>query len=304
MTYCLGLCLDDGLVFASDSRTNAGVDYVTTYSKMHVFTPAPDRLFVILSAGNLATTQEVMNHIQRDMDYPSGTTNLANVRYLFEAAEYVGRISLQVQQEHNAALASAGVSGETTLLIGGQIQGQAHGLMLIYPQGNYITASAETPYLQIGESKYGKPALDRIAEPGMSLEQGAQLVLVSLDATTRSNITVGPPFEVAVYERDTLTLRNRCKFDERDPYLIQVRETWNEGIREGFSKLPKFNWNDKPADLDSPGQAVAQCQIVNQQTGVADPNQPAVISDPSLNAQNEIDSPVQTPGFGKPQTMG
>ena len=113
MTYCVGLCLDEGLVFASDSRTNAGVDYVTTYSKMHVFTPAPDRLFVMLSAGNLGTTQEVVNHIQRDLDYPDGGPNLATVRYLFEAAEYVGQVSLSVQQSHGAALASSGVSGET-----------------------------------------------------------------------------------------------------------------------------------------------------------------------------------------------
>ncbi len=295
MTYCLGLCLDEGLVVASDSRTNAGVDYVTTYSKMHVFTPASDRLFIILSAGNLATTQEVMNHIQRDLDFPTGAPNLANVRYLFEAAEYVGQISLQVQQEHNAALASAGVSGETTLLLGGQIQGHPHGLMMIYPQGNYITASPETPYLQIGESKYGKPALDRIAEPGLSLDQGAQLVLVSLDATTRSNITVGPPFEVAVYQRDAMILRDRCKFDERNPYLIQVRETWNEGIRKGFSKLPPFNWDHKTAEADSPNQAVAQCQISNQQSGFVDPD-----PNPAASAVE----PIQTPGIGKPQTMG
>ena len=175
MTYCVGLCLDEGLVFASDSRTNAGVDYVTTYSKMHIFTPAPDRLFVILSAGNLGITQEVVNHIQRDLDYPADGPNLANVRYLFEAAEYVGQVSLQVQQAHGAALASSGVSGETTLLLGGQIAGQQHGLMLIYPQGNYITASHQTPYLQIGESKYGKPAIDRIVSPQLSLNQGARL---------------------------------------------------------------------------------------------------------------------------------
>ncbi len=266
MTYCLGMCLNEGVVFASDSRTNAGVDYVTTYSKMHVFTPGTDRLFVILSAGNLATTQEVMNHIQRDLDYPSGAPNLASVRYLFEAAEYVGRISQQVQQEHNAALVSAGVSGETTLLLGGQILGQPHGLMLIYPQGNYITASPETPYLQIGESKYGKPALDRIAHPDLSLEQGAQLSLVSLDATTRSNITVGPPFEVAVYDRDSLVLRHRCKFEERNPYLMQLRESWNENIRAGFARLPAFNWASQANGAD--GAATAQCQPADPQPAV------------------------------------
>lgn len=248
MTYCVGLSLEDGLVFASDSRTNAGVDYVTTYSKMHVFTPSPDRLFVLLSAGNLATTQEVVNHIQRDLDYPAGGPNLANVRYLFEAAEYVGAVSLSVQKEHSPALAQSGVSGETTLLIGGQIAGQPHGLMLIYPQGNYITSSPETPYLQIGESKYGKPALDRIVHPGLSLNQGARLALVSLDATTRSNITVGPPFELATYEKDSLTLGYRCRFDADDKYLIRVREAWNNGIQEAFRNLPKFSWETAPSN--------------------------------------------------------
>lgn len=246
MTYCLGLSLDEGLVFASDSRTNAGVDYVSTYSKMHVFTPAPDRIFVILTAGNLATSQEVMNHLQRDLDHPTGAPNLLGVRYLFEAAEYVGRVSLQVQQEHSLALSSSGVSGETTLLVGGQIMGQAPGIMLVYPQGNYITASQETPYLQIGESKYGKPALDRIANPGLSLEEGAKLCLVSLDATTRSNITVGPPFEVAIYRKDTFALSCRCKFEERNAYLLGLREGWNEGIRNAFFNLPPIEWANPP----------------------------------------------------------
>ncbi len=258
MTYCLGLCLEEGLVFASDSRTNAGVDYVTTYSKMHVFNPTPERLFVILSAGNLATTQEVMNHIQRDLDYPPGHgTNLASVRYLFEAAEYVGAISLQVQQEHNNALAQSGVSGETTLIIGGQIAGQPHGLMLIYPQGNYINASPETPYLQIGESKYGKPALDRIVSPSLSLTEGARLCLVSLDATTRSNITVGPPFEVSLYKKESFAVSCRCTFDAQDPYLIQLRQAWNSGIRNAFLGLPVFDWEQQQS-LGLPLQQQAQ----------------------------------------------
>jgi len=246
MTYCVGLCLDEGLVFASDSRTNAGVDYVTTYSKMHIFTPSPDRLFVMLSAGNLGTTQEVVNHIQRDLDYPGGGPNLANVRYLFEAAEYVGQVSLQVQQSHSPALASSGVSGETTLLLGGQIAGQPHGLMLVYPQGNYITASHQTPYLQIGESKYGKPAIDRIVTPKLTLDQGARLCLVSLDGTARSNVTVGPPFEVATYRKDSFQMLCHCVFDERDAYLTEVRESWNNGIRAAFESLPLFEWEAEP----------------------------------------------------------
>jgi putative proteasome-type protease len=245
MTYCIALCLNDGLVFASDSRTNAGVDYVTIYSKMWTFQPAPDRLFVILTAGNLATTQEVMNHLQRDIDYPNGAPNLTTVRYLFEAAEYVGQVSQNVQQAHGAALAASGVSGETTLLLGGQIAGQPHGLIMIYPQGNYVAASAETPYLQIGESKYGKPALDRISRPDLSLAAGARLCLVSLDATARSNITVGPPFELAVYGRDALMLQQRCKFEERDAFLMQLREAWNQGIRAAFDALPLMPWEQR-----------------------------------------------------------
>lgn len=265
MTYCVGLSLDEGLVFASDSRTNAGVDYVTTYSKMHLFTPAPDRLFVILSAGNLATTQEVINHIQRDIDYPTGDISLANVKYLFEAAEYVGKISQQVQQIHSQAFTQSGVSGETTLLIGGQISGQPHGLIMIYPQGNYISSSPQTPYLQIGESKYGKPALDRISHPGLSLHEGARLALVSLDATTRSNITVGPPFEVATYHKDTMRLSSRCSFDEKDEYLIKIREDWNNGINQVFNNLPEYPDNKKPNQsvnhaTTTPAQAQAQAQ--------------------------------------------
>ena len=257
MTYCVGLLLDDGLVFASDSRTNAGVDYVTTYSKMHIFNPAPDRIFVILSAGNLATTQEVINHIQRDIDYPGSHGNLNSARYLFEVAEYIGRISQEVQQSHSAALAQVGVSGETTLLVGGQIAGQPHGLKLIYPQGNYIAASSETPYLQIGESKYGKPGMDRIVRHDLNLNEGARLCLVSLDATTRSNITVGPPFEVATYARDSLVIANRCRFTDQDPYLMTLRESWNNGINAAFRGLPEMDWNcpqSVPVMLGGPGQ--------------------------------------------------
>ncbi len=272
MTYCVGLRLNDGLVFASDSRTNAGVDYVTTYSKMHVFKPASDRIFVILSAGNLATTQEVINHIQRDIDYPTSQPNLLNARYLFEAAEYIGKISQNVQMEHNAALNLSGVSGETTLLLGGQITGQKHELILIYPQGNYIAASPETPYLQIGESKYGKPGLDRIVRSDLSLDEGARLCLVSLDATTRSNLTVGPPFEVATYIQDELKLNCHCTFAETDPYLKSLRKSWNDGINEVFQKLPAMVWSPQQQQStlpqnQQPNQQQQQEQPYRAQTG-------------------------------------
>ncbi len=254
MTYCLGLVLDQGLVVASDSRTNAGVDYVTTFSKLHVFTPAPDRIFMLLSAGNLATTQEVLNRIRRDLKQPGEDANLLSARYLFEAAEYVGKVSLGVQRDHGPALQQSGVSAETTLILGGQIAGEAHGLFLIYPQGNYFAASPETPYLQIGENKYGKPALDRIATPKLSLDDGARLCVVSLDATSRSNVTVGPPFEVAVYPKDSLMLSHRLKLEADSPLLKQMSQSWNLGIRNAFDNLPRFDWELSPPP---PGQPVA-----------------------------------------------
>jgi putative proteasome-type protease len=242
MTYCVGLVLEQGLVLASDSRTNAGVDYVTTFSKLHIFQPAPDRIFMLLSAGNLATTQEVLNRIRRDLRQAPEGIHLLNAHYLFEAAEYVGKVSLGVQRDHGPALSQSGVSAETTLILGGQIAGEPHALYLIYPQGNYFSASPETPYLQIGENKYGKPALDRIASPVLSLEDGARLCLVSLDATSRSNVTVGPPFEVAIYPRDSMQVSQRLKLEADSPVLEQLSRAWNIGIRNAFESLPPFDW--------------------------------------------------------------
>lgn len=242
---------------AADSRTNAGIDYVTTFSKLHCFQPAPDRLFVLLSAGNLATSQEVMNRIRRDLDQAQGgasvSPSLLTANYLFEAADYVGAISLEVQRRHGPALGQIGASAETTLILGGQIAGQPHGLYLIYPQGNYFAASRETCYLQIGENKYGKPALDRIATPELSLEDGARLCVVSLDATARSNVTVGPPYEVAIYARDTQVLAHRLKLTSGHPALHALSSSWNQGIRSVFDGLPRFDWEamgDAPQRVD------------------------------------------------------
>jgi putative proteasome-type protease len=252
MTYCVGLCLDQGLVMASDSRTNAGVDAISSYSKLHLFQPAPDRIFVLMAAGNLATTREVLDRIRRDLDQavnprPSpyqgapGAT-LLSINYLFEAATYVGQLTLAVQNEQGPAVRQAGASPEATFLLGGQIAGQPHGLFLIYPQGNAIAASPETPYLQIGEHKFGKPALDLIAHPGLSLEDGARLCLVSLEGTARSNLTVAPPFEVAVCPRDLLALSQRLKLEGDSPELLALSRSWRDSLRQAFAGLPRFAW--------------------------------------------------------------
>ena len=252
MTYCVGLLLDDGLTMVADSRTNAGVDYISTYSKLHVLQPAPDRLFVLMAAGSLATTREVLDRIGRDLDQainprPSPyqqapTATLLNVNYLFEAATYIGQVSLAVQNEHGPALRQAGVSAEASFILGGQIAGQAHGLFLIYPQGNAIAATRETPYLQIGESKYGKPALDRLAHTGLSLADGARLCLVSMVGAARSNLSVGPPFEVALCPRDQLSPSHLLKLDVGSPDLETISQSWGASLSSAFFALPRFSW--------------------------------------------------------------
>jgi putative proteasome-type protease len=253
------MCLKGGLLLASDSRTNAGVDYVTSYSKMHLFTPAPDRLFVLLSAGNLAITQEIINHIRRDLDFPNGGENLLSSRYLFEAADYVARVSQRVQGLHCQALQQAGVSGEVTLILGGQVQGHPHGLVLIYPQGNYIEASENTPYLQIGETKYGKPVLDRLVQHDMPLHDAARLALVSLTSTANSNITVGPPFEISLYRSNAFQLATRCHFEFHGNYLQRLEASWRQGLQQAFDNLPRFEWELKQET--DPAGGFGECEV-------------------------------------------
>ena len=175
MTYCLALKLRDGLVFASDSRTTAGVDYISTYRKMHVFQPSGDRLLVVLTSGNLATTQEVLDNLRRDLATAEPTENLATVTYVFEAARYVGRVLCTVVQHYASMLGSSGADLRATLIVGGQIRGQPPEIYLVYPEGNYVAATWETPYLQLGEFKYGKPILSRLAGGDLSLEDSVKL---------------------------------------------------------------------------------------------------------------------------------
>lgn len=250
MTYCVAIKVDDGLVFAADTRTSAGVDDVRSYSKLHTFEVPGERLFVILSAGNLATTQAVLNHIWRDWQNPPATASLKSVWHMFDAAEYVGQLSVKVQSEYATF---NNVDFRTTLVLGGQILGEEPALYLIYPEGNCISASAETPYLQIGESKYGKPILDRIIRAQTSLEDAARCALVSLDSTMKSNLTVGPPLDVAILPRDALTIRNRLRLDLDTPYYAALRKAWGEQLELVFrNDLPKFDWELAPPPQDLP----------------------------------------------------
>jgi len=242
MTYCLAIKVQDGLVFASDSRTNAGVDYVSTYRKMYSFDVPGDRMMMLLASGNLATTQAVINAIQRDLDDSTATESLHSFHYLFDAAHYIGQISLRVQAEFREALKGDKISPEASFILGGQIQGRDPNIYLIYPQGNSISASTETPYLQIGETKYGKPILDRIIRPGTSLEDAARCALVSIDSTIRANISVGPPIDLAVYRRDSLALGQRITLDHSTPMFRHLQKRWNEGLQRAFERLPRFEW--------------------------------------------------------------
>lgn len=242
MTYCLAISVNKGLVFASDSRTNAGVDYVTTYSKMHSFVWPDERLCVLLTSGNLATSQSVMNTIRDDVADPVARFNLRSGTHLHEVAHYVGRLSQQEQTQHASAMNKSGNSAECSFILGGQIAGQSPEIFLIYPQGNYISASPETPYLQIGENKYGKPILDRMITPATSLEDAARCALVSLDSTIRSNISVGPPVELAMHKVDKIEEPYHLKLTLNSPMYKSMQKQWNEGLSRAFKRLPRFEW--------------------------------------------------------------
>ncbi len=259
MTYCLGIKVNDGLVLASDSRTNAGVDYVSVYSKMYRFEPAPDRVFVIVTSGNLATSQAVMQQLKRDMESVNAVVSLCSVGSLFDAATYLGQVSQGVQGQYGQALNSSGINGESYFIIGGQIGAQAPDLYLVYAQGNCISPSPENPFVQIGETKYGKPILDRVIGPETSLEDASRCALVSIDSTIRSNITVGPPVELAVIRTNEYTIGQYLKLDENDTFFRSVRERWGEGVRQAFLTLPRFPWERvSPVSPQSDNQPVQQ----------------------------------------------
>jgi putative proteasome-type protease len=251
LTYCAALSVDRGLVFASDSRTHAGVDQVSTYSKMHTFLGDGERMLTVLTAGNLATTQAVVRQLRRDLD--AGTSaSLKSLAHLDQAAEYIGKLSLEQQRKHRDQEDKLDIGA--SFILGGEIRGQPAQIYLIYPEGNYIRASRRVPFLQIGESKYGKPILDRIVEPGLALETAARCALVSMDSTMRSNITVGPPIELLIYDSGSYSAGRRIVLDEDNDYLRQLRVAWQENLKTAFVGLPALPAMPAPVRLvDAPG---------------------------------------------------
>lgn len=244
MTYCLAIKVKEGLVFASDSRTNAGLDHVSTYSKMYSFLWPGNRSFVLLSAGNLATTQAVAKQLRTDAENPLAES-LLTVPNTDAAADYIGRVSVAVQR-NQAERDNSNSLFEATFIFGGQIAGQESAIFLVYPQGNYIHESPEHPFLQIGEIKYGKPILDRVIRRDTPLELAGRCALVSLNSTIRSNLTVGPPVELLFVPDNDFAGGHRLSLSEDDPFYRAISDAWSEGLRQALNRLPSFPWEATP----------------------------------------------------------
>ena len=237
MTYCVAVAVDAGMVFCSDSLTNAGIDQVSTYSKMFRFGLDGQRQFVILTAGNLATSQATIARIKSDIKQ-NAPRNLLNMTSMEDAADYLGDISREQQEKRTIE----GKKFEASFIIGGQVGENPHEIILVYPEGNHITTSEDTLYLQIGESKYGKPILDRILTPELNLDTCAMCALVSMDSTMRSNLSVGPPVEALIYKTDTLVLDTPHRFDSDSKFLRDLSRKWDQRLKDAFRQMPHIAW--------------------------------------------------------------
>lgn len=237
MTYCVGVSLDEGLIFASDSRTNAGVDNFAKFSKMTVFERSSERMIVMLSSGSLAGTQAVVSILKQRSEMVD-TPNLMTVGTMFDAAIAVSDAMRDVDRRDGPYLQDNPAGFNASFIVGGQIRGEPPRLFRIYAEGNFIEAAPETPFLQTGETKYGKPILDRVITRKTTLQDAAKCVLVSFDSTMRSNLSVGMPIDLLCYRCDSLEVGTRRCFNEGDPYFTQLSEQWRAGVREVFSRLP------------------------------------------------------------------
>jgi putative proteasome-type protease len=242
MTYCVGLDLKDGMVLLSDTRTNAGVDNISTFSKMHVFEKKGDRVIVLLAAGNLASTQAVVNLLNEGIEVDGKVRTLASVKTMFRAAELVGEAIRRVYRIDGKSMEDHNVSFDVSFLMGGQIKNGKLSLFEIYSAGNFIEATQDTPYLQIGEHKYGKPILDRTARYETELYDGVKLALVSMDSTLRSNLSVGLPIDLLVYRRDSLQIELKKRITDSDDYFKMLRERWSAALREAYRTIPQPSW--------------------------------------------------------------
>jgi putative proteasome-type protease len=244
MTYCVALNVRDGLVMLADTRTNAGSDNVRTFRKLHVIEAPGERVLAIMAAGNLAVSQSVMNLLAEGVETERGVETLHNVPTVFRAANLIGTAVRQVFRVDGEALQAQNVSFDVSFLLGGQIAGGPMRLFQIYAAGNFVEAGPDMPFLQIGEHKYGKPILDRALRHETPLEDGVKLVLISMDSTLRSNLTVGLPVDLLLLRADTLRVELQRRIGEDDPYFRMIRERWSSALREAYQGIPRPDWGN------------------------------------------------------------
>jgi len=243
MTYCVGVVLDSGMVFASDSRTNAGVDQVASFRKMRIFAADGERVIVILSSGNLSITQSAINMLEHPLQGDANIKTLFDCASMFEVAELAGNALREVRQRDGPYMAQNNIDAHASFIVGGQIRGESQRLFHIYNEGNFIEATPETPYFQIGESKYGKPVLDRVISRSTGWLDAAKCVLVSFDSTMRSNISVGLPIDLVVYRNNELRVGIQRRITKGDPYFDMIHTQWGEGLKRVFAQLPNPQWD-------------------------------------------------------------
>lgn len=245
MTYCVGMLLDRGLVFMSDTRTNAGLDNISTFRKMTIWDDPGERVMTLMTAGNLATTQAVVSLLEeRNKAHEDRQPTLMEAPSMFQAARLVADTLREVIAKHSGSGQTASSTFNATLILGGQIKDSPPRLFLIYPEGNFIEAGADTPFFQIGEMKYGRPILVRAYDPAMSFEDAMQLLLVSFDSTLKANLTVGAPFDFHFYETDSLRPGRSGRIASEDPRFIAISEGWSDALKDALGRLPHFQFDD------------------------------------------------------------
>lgn len=245
MTYCLGMLCRNGTVFISDSRTSAGMDNITMRSKMRMFEKPGDRVICIMSSGNLSLTQATLALIDEDLLLASAgeSEHLMNRRTLYETVRYVGSKIREIEKRDRDSLEADGFDFNINLIVGGQIAGLAPEVHLIYPQGNSIHATTESPFLQIGETKYGKPILDRGFTYETDIMDALKFGIISLDATMKSNVSVGPPVDILCYRTDSLQANMKARLDEDDPYLQEISRKWQDGLVKLINQMPAADFS-------------------------------------------------------------
>ncbi len=286
MTYCVAMRLNAGLVFLSDSRTNAGVDHIGTFRKMSVFENPGDRMMVLMTAGNLSISQSIRQTVAEYLS-PDGTS-IWTASSMVEAAQIVGDAIRQVHQRDAKALEQFGIDFNVSMIFGGQIRGERCRLFQMYAAGNFIESHDENPYFQIGEAKYGKPIIDRVITPATPLDEAAKCALISMDSTLRSNISVGFPLDLLVYDKDALAVGRFVTIDEKNQYFQMIRSTWGKQLKSVFEGIADPVWN---ATVDATTNVLSSAVSLSQPVRVQPP--------PAVAREDKSSAPLQTLAHSK-----